>query len=70
MTCASIDFGASTGSAAMAILRGFMASGNVAQKIDVQQAVLQRSRLDLDMIGKLEAALEGALGDAAIEDIR
>ena len=43
--------------------------GNVALQIDVQQAVLQRGAQDLDMVGKLEAALEGARGDAAIEHL-
>ena len=32
----------------------------------MEQAVLELARLDLDMLGKLEAALEGAAGDALI----
>ena len=34
----------------------------------MKQAVLQRSGLDFHVVGQLEAALEGALGDAAIQD--
>ena len=46
-------------------LHGFR---NVTQKVDVQEAILQRSGGDFHMIGKLEAALESARGDAAIEN--
>ena len=51
----------------MAILRGFIASGSLADEVDVQEAVLQRRARHLDVVGELEAALEGAGGDAAIE---
>ena len=46
-------------------LHGFR---NIAQQIDMQQAVLQRGGGDFHMVGELEAALEGALGNAAIEE--
>ena len=41
--------------------------GNLADEIDVEEAVLKARALHLDMVGELEAALEGARGDAAIE---
>ena len=43
--------------------------GNVAHEVDVKQAVLQRRALHFDVVGELEAALEGARGDAAIEEL-
>src|SRR5690349_6453285 len=45
-------------------LRGL---GNLADEIDVEQAVLERGILHLHEIGKLEYALEGARRDAAVE---
>src|SRR5438874_839347 len=41
--------------------------GNLADEVDVEQAVLERGVLHLDEIGKLEYALEGARGDAAVQ---
>ena len=35
----------------------------------MEQAVLQARALHLDVVGELEAALEGARGDAAIEHL-
>ena len=43
--------------------------GNLADEIDVEEAVLEARALHLDVVGELEAALEGAGGDAAIEDL-
>src|SRR5687768_13986745 len=42
---------------------------NLADEVDVEQAVLKACAGDLDMVGELEAALEGAGGDAAIENL-
>ncbi len=39
-------------------------------QIDMEQAVLKARGLDLDMLGKLEAALEGAAGDALVQERR
>src|SRR6266571_4262808 len=36
--------------------------GNLADEIDVKQSVLQARALDLDVVGELEAALEGTRG--------
>src|SRR6185437_11931641 len=36
----------------------------------MEQAVHQAGRLDLDMVGKLETALESAPGDAAMQELR
>ncbi|CVI63557.1 hypothetical protein AGR9A_Lc40478 [Agrobacterium salinitolerans str. Hayward 0363] len=47
-------------------LHGFR---NIADEIDVEEAVLQGSGLDLDMVGKLEATLESARGDTAIKKL-
>src|SRR5215470_129281 len=38
--------------------------GNLAHEIDVQQAILEFRASDVDVIGKLEDALESACGDA------
>src|SRR5882757_10736993 len=43
--------------------------GNLAHEIDVQESVLQRRALDLDVVGKLEDALERARRDALIEHL-
>ena len=43
--------------------------GDLADQVDQQQAVLQVGALDLDMVGKPEAPLERAGGDAAIDII-
>ena len=46
---------------------GLLGLGDLADEIDVEQAVLERGVLHLHEIGKLEGALEGARGDAAVE---
>src|SRR3954453_8841183 len=46
---------------------GFLGFGDLANEVDMEQTVLQRRVLHLHEIGKLEHALEGARGDAAIE---
>ena len=66
--CASICLASFAELLVISILRGFMASGNLADEIDVKQAILQRSALHLDVVGELEATLESALGDAAVQD--
>ncbi len=38
--------------------------GDLAGKVDMQQAVLQAGALDLDMVGELEAALKEAALEA------
>src|SRR5262249_7034875 len=43
--------------------------GNLAYEIDVQEPVHQRGAGDLDVVGKLEAALESAGRDALIEHL-
>src|SRR5437667_1642145 len=43
--------------------------GNLAHEIDVQESVLEGRALDLDVVGKLEHALEGAGGDALVEHV-
>src|SRR5579872_3285965 len=43
--------------------------GDLAHKVDRQQSILQIRALHLDMVGKREAALERAVGDAAIDEI-
>src|SRR5271166_4652440 len=43
--------------------------GNLAHQIDVQKPVLERRTLDLDVVGKLEEALEGARRDALVEHL-
>lgn len=45
------------------------ALGQIAHKIDVQKAVLEIGALHLDVVGELEAALEGTRGDAAMQEI-
>jgi hypothetical protein len=44
-----------------ALLHGFR---NLAHEINLQQAVLERSSLNLNMVGKAEVPLEAARGDA------
>ena len=51
------------------IWRGFLRLGDFAHQIDVQQSVLEGRALDLDVVGKLEDALESARGDALIEHV-
>src|SRR4051812_47781402 len=41
--------------------------GHLAGELDMEQAVVEAGADDLDVVGELEAALEGAAGDAAIE---
>src|SRR5439155_12301321 len=43
--------------------------GNLAHEINVQESVLEMRALDLDMVGELEHALEGARGDTLIEGL-
>src|SRR5262249_47439150 len=43
--------------------------GDLADEIDVKQAVLQAGTLDLDVIGELEPALERARGNALVEHL-
>src|SRR6266566_2456164 len=43
--------------------------GNLAHEIDVQESVLEGRTLDLDIVGKLEDALERASRDALIEHL-
>src|SRR5262245_26166635 len=44
--------------------------GNLADEIDVEQAVLERGVLHLHEVGELEGALERTGGDAAVEHFR
>src|SRR5690606_42004343 len=44
--------------------------GQVAHESDMEQAVLQHSAGDLNMVGELEAALEGTRSNAARKDVR
>src|SRR6185503_11369397 len=46
---------------------GLLFLGHNALEVDMEQAVLKPRRLDLDMFGKLEAALKSAAGDALME---
>ena len=50
-------------------LAGLRGLGDLADEVDMEEAVLEARALHLDMVGELEAALEGARGDAAIEDL-
>ena len=50
-------------------LAGLHRLGDLADEIDVEEAVLEARAGHLDMVGELEAALEGARGDAAIEHL-
>ncbi|CAH1663905.1 hypothetical protein CHELA20_52492 [Hyphomicrobiales bacterium] len=59
-------FGRLRGDRDEARLLGFR---NLAYEIDVKESVLKDRALDEDMVGELEAALEGASGNALIEDI-
>src|SRR4051812_33850574 len=43
--------------------------GNLAHEVDVQETVLQRRALHLDVVGKLELALESAPRDALVEHL-
>jgi hypothetical protein len=59
---------------AIGIARGFIASGIIASgisrhEVDVQKPILQARALDLDMVGELEATLEGPPGDALVEHV-
>src|SRR3954471_17207166 len=49
-------------------LAGLLGFRDLADEIDVQEAVLQSRASDLDAIGKLEAALEGSGSDTLIKD--
>ena len=46
---------------------GLLLLGHDALQVDMKQAVLELGGLDLDMLGELEAALEGAAGDALVQ---
>src|SRR5216684_2769517 len=48
---------------------GFLGFGNLANEIDVKQAILKRGVFHLHEIGKLERPLEGARRDAAIQHL-
>jgi hypothetical protein len=50
-------------------LAGLQRLGNAADELDMEQAVRKARRLDLDMVGKLEVALESATGDAAMQEL-
>ena len=41
--------------------------GHLADEVDLEQAVDQPRAVDTDVVGELEAALEGAAGDAAVQ---
>ena len=43
--------------------------GNLAHEVDVQETVLEGRALHLDVVGKLEAALERAGRDALVEHL-
>ena len=60
---------ASTSALADRDLAGLHRLRDLADEVDVEQAVLEACAGDLDMVGKLEAALEGAGGDAAVEHL-
>src|SRR5262249_61140550 len=49
----------------LARLLGF---GNLADEVDVQEPVLERSTLHHDVLSKLEHTLEGAGGNALVQD--
>ena len=42
---------------------------DLAHEVNVQEPVLQPCALDHNMVGKLEATLEGPLGDALVEHV-
>src|SRR5262249_24860223 len=50
-------------------LSGLGGLRDLAHEVDMEQAVLQARALHLDMVGKLESALKGARGNAAIENL-
>ena len=43
--------------------------GHVAHQLDAEQAVLELGAVDLDMVGQLEAQLERAAGNAAVQEL-
>src|SRR5690606_39774796 len=45
-----------------------LAFGQFALQLQMKQAVFEAGALDLDIVGQLEAQLEGALGNAAMEE--
>src|SRR5271157_1135542 len=51
-------------------LAGLQLFRNAADEVDMEQAVLKARALDFDMLGNLEMALEGASGDAAMQELR
>src|SRR3546814_1253527 len=77
---------AASGSLALEHLRGLFAArlvarsdgdaprlhglGDLAHQCDGEQAVLELGAGHLDVVGEVEAALEGASGDAAVEEAR
>src|SRR5262245_53951698 len=42
---------------------------DIAHEVDMQQTVLELGALHLDVVGELEAALEGSGGDAAVQEL-
>ena len=54
----------------MVMRRGFFSSGTMRSRSTWSRPFSSCARLDLDMLGKLEAALEGAARDALIEQSR
>src|SRR5262249_9721088 len=50
-------------------LAGLLRLGNLTHEIDVQESILEGRALDLDVVGKLEDALERAGRDALIEHL-
>src|SRR5882762_4529134 len=51
-------------------LAGLQGLGHATDQLDMEQAVHKVGRVDLDMVGKLEPALESAAGDAAMQELR
>src|SRR5262249_11694114 len=50
-------------------LAGLLRLGNLAHEIDVKESILESRALDLDVVGKLEDALERARRDALVEHL-
>src|ERR1700739_971345 len=65
----AVDHLRSLGTGADRNAAGLLGLGNLADEIDMEQAMLERSVLHLHEIGKLEHALEGAGRDAAIQHL-
>src|ERR1700739_4703132 len=65
----AVDHLRSLGTGADRNAAGLLGLGNLANEIDMEQAVLERGVLHLHEVGELEGALEGARRDAAIEHL-